>query len=125
MEARPVRASVSLSRIRHYERSRPFEWSELSGSTYLDASASNATTVEFVLFGGSYGLSGHVVGTATPTLYGWLDSWNTTTVPNGSYVLVSYASGPGGARPVRASVSPSVTEDRRPFTSPGPARRRR
>ena len=41
-------------------------------------------------------LGGHSLGTATPTLYGWLDSWNTTTVPNGSYVLVSYATGPGG-----------------------------
>jgi hypothetical protein len=25
------------------------------------------------------------------TYYGWLCSWNTTTVPNGSYVLVSEA----------------------------------
>ena len=63
----------------------------------MDAAASNTTGVVFVLFGGSYGLSGHSLGTATPTLYGWLDSWDTTTVPNGSYVLVSYATGPGGS----------------------------
>jgi hypothetical protein len=69
----------------------------LSGTAAtLDASASNATSVEFLLFGGTYGFSGHLVGTATSTIYGWLDSWNTTTVPNGSYVLLSYASGPGG-----------------------------
>ena len=32
-----------------------------------------------------------------PTYYGWLYSWNTTTVPNGSYVLLSEAFGPGGS----------------------------
>ena len=32
-----------------------------SGSTYLDASASNATSVEFRLFGGIYGVSGPVL----------------------------------------------------------------
>jgi len=84
----------------------PSNGAKLSGSTYLDASASNATSVVFALFGGSYGLSGHVVGTATPTLYGWLDNWNTTTVSNGSYVLLSYASGPGGST---ASSGVSVT----------------
>ena len=73
----------------------------------LDASASNATSVEFLLIGGSYSLrSPHVVGTATPTLYGWLDSWNTTTVPNGSYTLFSYATGPGGST---ASSGVSIT----------------
>jgi hypothetical protein len=65
-------------------------------ATTLDASASNATSVEFLLFGGSYGYNAPVVGTATPTIYGWLDSWNTTTVPNGNYTLVSEASDPGG-----------------------------
>jgi uncharacterized protein YjbI with pentapeptide repeats len=76
----------------------PSKGATLSGTAAaLDASASNATSVEFALFGGTYGLSGHLIGTATATIYGWLDSWNTTTVPNGSYVLVSVASGPGGS----------------------------
>ena len=57
----------------------------------LDASASNATKVEFYLFGGSYGYSGHLVGTAALTYYGWLTSWNTKTVANASYVLLSEA----------------------------------
>jgi nitrate/nitrite transporter NarK len=70
----------------------------LSGTAAtLDASASNATSVDFLLFGGTYGYSGHLVGTAAPTIYGWLDGWNTTTVPNGSYVLLSLASGAGGS----------------------------
>ena len=66
-------------------------------SATLDASASNATSVEFLLFGGIYGFNAPVVCTATLTYYGWVCSWNTTTVPNGSYTLVSYASGPGGS----------------------------
>lgn len=33
----------------------PSKTTTLSGSTYLDAAASNATSVEFLLFGGSYG----------------------------------------------------------------------
>ena len=69
----------------------PSNGTTLSGSTYLDASATNATSVGFVLFGGSYGYSGQLLCTATPTLYGWLCAWNTTTVPNGSYVLLSLA----------------------------------
>ena len=64
----------------------PSNGATLSGTAaILDASASNATSVQFWLFGGSYGYSGHLVGTATPTYYGWLYSWNTTTVPSGSY----------------------------------------
>jgi outer membrane protein assembly factor BamB len=69
----------------------PSNGATVSGSTLLDASASNATSVEFQLFGGVYGFFGPVVCTATPTYYGWLCSWNTTTVPNGSYVLSSLA----------------------------------
>jgi hypothetical protein len=69
----------------------PSSGATLSGSTTLDASASNATSVEFRLFGGIYGFSGPVICTATPTLYGRLCGWNTSTVPNGSYILVSEA----------------------------------
>jgi hypothetical protein len=76
----------------------PSNGATLSGTAAtLDATASNATRVEFWLFGGSYGYSGHLVGTATPTYYGWLYSWNATTVPNGSYALLSEAFGPGGS----------------------------
>jgi lysophospholipase L1-like esterase len=69
----------------------PSNGAALSGTTTLDASVSNATSVEFRLFGGTYGFSGPVLCTATLTLYGWLCSWNTTSVPNGSYVLESEA----------------------------------
>jgi uncharacterized protein YjbI with pentapeptide repeats len=67
----------------------PSNGATLSGTTSLDASASNATSVEFRLFGGIYGYAAPVICTATPTYYGWLCNWNTTTVPNGSYTLLS------------------------------------
>ena len=70
----------------------------MSGTTAtLDASASNATSVQFSILGGTYGFSRHVIGTATSTLYGWATSWNTTTVPNGSYVLFSEALNDGSS----------------------------
>jgi len=68
----------------------------LSGTAaVLDAAASNATSVKFLLFGGGY--FGLVIGTATPTIYGWLFIWNTTAVSNNSYILLSEAFGSGGS----------------------------
>jgi len=69
----------------------PSNGATVSGPTILDASATNATSVEFRLFGGIYGYSGPVLCSATLTLYGWLCSWNSATVPNGSYVLLAEA----------------------------------
>jgi hypothetical protein len=75
----------------------PSNGATLSGPTTPGASASNATSVEFRLFGGSYGYSGPVLCTATLTYYGWLCSWNSTTIPNGSYVLLSEAFNSSGS----------------------------
>ncbi len=64
----------------------------VSGTTVLDASAADAggvAKVQFALTGGT--LNQTVVGTATPTLYGYLLVLNTTTVPNGPYTLQSVA----------------------------------
>jgi hypothetical protein len=80
----------------------PANGAKVSGTTTLDATASNATSVEFVLFGGSY--FGLVVGVATPTIYGWIASWNTKAVSNGSYLLFSAASNASGN-----GVSPPVS----------------
>lgn len=74
----------------------PSNGASLTGSQNLDASASNATSVKFLLFGGTYGYAAPVLCTAIPTYYGWLCNWNTTTVPNGSYGLVSEASSAAG-----------------------------
>ena len=79
----------------------------LSGSSYLDASASNATSVEFWILGGSYGFTGKMIGTATATAYGWLYDWNSTTVPNGSYALLSEAFNSAG-RTFSSAVSINV-----------------
>jgi len=53
--------------------------------------------VKFYLLGGSYGYTGKMLCTATLTYYGWVCSWNTTTVPNGSYALVSEATNTSGS----------------------------
>ena len=92
----------------------PSNGATLSGSTSLDASAANATSVEFRLFGGSYGYAGPVVCTATLTYFGWLCSWNTTTVPNGPYNLLSEAFNSGGST---FSSGVSITVDNPPTTS--------
>jgi hypothetical protein len=61
----------------------------------LDASASSgATQVQFELNGGAA-----VIATATPTLYGWIALWNSTTLPNGTYSLQSLASADGVGEP--------------------------
>ena len=57
----------------------------------LDASASAGTTqVQFELNGGAV-----VIAAATPTIYGWIALWNSTTLPNGTYALQSVASANG------------------------------
>ena len=71
----------------------PSSGATLSGSSViLDASASSPdgapiASVKFTVTGG--GLDQVVLGTATPTMYGYILKWNSTTVPNGSYVLNS------------------------------------
>jgi hypothetical protein len=70
----------------------PSSGATLSGNTDFDASASDnfgVTKVEFHLTGGS--LSDNLIATAVPTIYGWLASWNSTTVSNGTYTLQSVA----------------------------------
>ena len=76
---------------------KPPNGAPLSGTTVaMDASASNATSVEFWLLGGAYGGTGHPIGKATPTIYGWIFIWDTKTVANDKYLLLAEAFGPGG-----------------------------
>ena len=70
----------------------PSDGAVLAGAPFLDAAAGDSagvTKVQFELTGGT--LSQAVIGTATPTLFGWLAKWNTSTVPNGTYSLQSVA----------------------------------
>ena len=61
------------------------------------------TQVQYELTGGT--LNHAVIATATPTIYGWTASWNTTTVPNGTYTLQSVASYGGEV----SGTSPGIT----------------
>ncbi len=45
----------------------------------------------------SYGYNAPVLCAAKLTYYGWVCNWDTTTVPNGSYTLLSEAFGAGGS----------------------------
>jgi Bacterial Ig domain len=75
----------------------PANGATVSGTTTLDASATNATSVQFWLFGRSYGTSGKLLCRASATIYGWLCRWDTTTVPKGSYRLRSEAFNAAGS----------------------------
>ena len=67
----------------------PSSGATVSGTqVVLDATASaGVTNVQFELTGGA--LSDSVIATATPTSYGWIALWNSTTVTDGTYTLQS------------------------------------
>jgi uncharacterized protein YjbI with pentapeptide repeats len=76
----------------------------------LDASATGPLIPPYVTFEISGGtLSDYEIAQATPTLYGWLAKWDTTSVPNGTYTLNSvatYLSGAIGAIPLNDTSAP-------------------
>ena len=88
----------------------PANGAAVSGnSVVLDATASSPegmSTVKFEVSGGS--LSDQVVATATPTIYGWIGSWNTTAVPNGIYTLQSVATDDDGSTVTSAPLTVTV-----------------
>ena len=85
----------------------PSNGASLSGNQYLDAIASpGVTQVQYELSGGT--LSDSVIGTATPTIFGWIAGWNTTAVPNGTYTLQSVASYPGSVTATSTGVTVTV-----------------
>jgi hypothetical protein len=84
----------------------PASGTTLTGTSYLDATAastSGISKVEFHLTGGTY--SKTLIGTASATVYGYLLSWNSTTVPNGSYTLQSEAYGTNGTTAYSAAIT--------------------
>ena len=95
----------------------PSGGASLSGSTaLLDVSASSAVGIASVTYELSgNGLTGQVIATGTPTLYGYLAQWNTTAVPNGTYSLVSVATDTMGEATTSGSVN--VTVDNSPPTT--------
>jgi hypothetical protein len=89
----------------------PSNGATLSGTAVLDAAAagpSPVTGVTFDLSGGSLPKP-VVVGTAIPTLYGWIAFWNTTKVANGTYSLQSVATEKGGTTATSPKISVTVS----------------
>ena len=89
----------------------PSSGASVSGTQVtLDASASGTVAVakvEFELTGGS--LVNALIATATQTPYGWIASWNSTTVPDGTYTLQSKAFDAAGNQGVSAIISVTVS----------------
>jgi lysophospholipase L1-like esterase len=82
----------------------PVDGATVHGRQDLDANASaGVTQVRFELTGGT--LDDQIIATASPTVYGWLVSWKSRTVPNGTYTLQSVATDNVGS----TAVSPSIT----------------
>ncbi len=83
----------------------------LTGSQWLDASASSdigVSTVEFCLTGGIYN-NAVIASTDTSTMYGYLASWDTTTVPDGTYTLQSVAYDTAGISTESSGVTVTVS----------------
>jgi hypothetical protein len=84
----------------------PKNGATLKGGLWLDASATDidgVTKVDFRLTGGT--LHSALIATGTPTTFGWLAGWSTTSVPNGTYKLQTVAFDAAG----KSSESTSIT----------------
>ena len=96
----------------------PSNGSWVSGTTVsLQAAASDSvgvTKVEFHLTGGS--LNDALIATATQTSTGWQASWNSTTVPDGTYTLQTEAYNTIGNVGVSTG-STIIVENKAPSTS--------
>ena len=96
----------------------PSNGESVSGaSVHLDAEASangGVAKVDFSLTGGS--LNNALIATATPTYYGWLANWNSTTVADGTYTLQSVAYDAVGNQGVSTAVT-VVVDNPPPTTS--------
>lgn len=88
----------------------------VSGHQYLDATTSaGVTQVQYELSGGPDNYTDLVIAGSTPTYFGWIGSWDTTTVPNGTYTLQSVASS-GGLTGTSTGISVTV-DNTSPTTS--------
>lgn len=82
----------------------------IRGVKAFDASATSlprpVTRVQFVVTGGL--LTDHVVGTAVPTLIGWIAKWDTATVLNGPYTVQRVATEAGGTQATSPPIAVTV-----------------
>jgi alpha-tubulin suppressor-like RCC1 family protein len=87
----------------------PSSGATLSGDTWLDASAQSPVgiaSVSYEVSGGS--VSDLVVSASSDTAYGWIGAWDTTDVPNGTYILKSVATDTEGDTATSPGVSVTV-----------------
>jgi hypothetical protein len=83
----------------------PSNGSTVSGTAVFDATASaGMNMLKYKITGGS--LTNSVFVTATPSVYGWVGLWDTTSVPDGSYTVRSVARYFNG---VVGATSPGIT----------------
>ena len=97
----------------------PSTGSYLHGIATLDGLASDVigiSSLKFEITGG--GLTNDVVATGSPTIYGYVASWNTSSVSDGTYALQAVACNSAG----NCSVSQGITvkpDNTPPTTSVG------
>ena len=87
----------------------PKTQSALSGTTILDATATDTvrvTTIEFHLKGGL--MHDDVIGVGKQTLDGCIAGWDTRSVPNGTYQLRSVAYDTAGNRALSSPITVSI-----------------
>ncbi len=91
-EGLPHEGTPPATRLLH-----PSSGETLSGNVFLTAAASDVygvTKVEFRLSGGS--MHDELISVGGRFVYGWIAGWSTTSVPNGTYEIQSFAYGAGG-----------------------------
>jgi hypothetical protein len=88
----------------------PKNKANIKGTQVLSAGSSpGVTSLQFEISGGPSNVHDQDIGTtADPTIYGWLSSWDTTTVPNGTYTLQSVASYGGEVSGTSAPITITV-----------------
>jgi hypothetical protein len=86
------------------------------GSFILDANSSSAhpiSKIQYEITGGSY--TDSVIGTASASIFGWVYTWNTTTVPDGAYTVQSVATDSLGGTGTSAGIT--IVVDNSPPTT--------
>jgi hypothetical protein len=97
--------SVTVDNVLHTQVLVPSTGATVGGNVILDASAQGTAPVTGVTFTATQGSTVETVGTATPTIYGWIAQWDagasagsppSPSYPNGTWSIQSVATEVGG-----------------------------